>query len=291
FDFDFDDLPEPQITPNITSNRVMEALPVAADVKNRGGVIVSPRLKLSRRGCSVRIGGSTTVDLDLGKSTMDCLGSGLGSVVMVKTLKPKLPYPLPNPSPPKRVSPATSSAHSSNSDLVHSSDLSTDGPFLAQTPPVPDVQTPTSSAAHADTLSSVAPAATPTTIRVFPPPHYPVASLNLLHVVATKTNDTYGNGTTTVLVLAREVTIHAWFISVTSVTKLVSSKKAIASISYGNGDIIGVLIVDAIDKVRPYGLSMGKGPRVVYGSKTLQPHKTLIRRYNRPLLTQRMPNA
>lgn len=38
---------------------------------------------------------------------------------------------------------------------------------------------------------------------------------------------------------------------------------AIASISVGNGDIIGTMIVDAIDKFRPYGLSMGKGSRDV----------------------------
>nr|GEW10697.1 hypothetical protein [Tanacetum cinerariifolium] len=60
-------------------------------------------------------------------------------------------------------------------------------------------------------------------------------------------NDTYGDGTTTASQLSWRR----------------GSVKAIASISAGDGDINGIMIVNAINKVRSYGLSLGKGSRVV----------------------------
>ena len=99
--FDFD-TSEPQITPNNTSNRVLEAVLLASDVKtlvdgndndeefeietltvvdsDDGDEVVRPRLKRLRRGGSLG-----TVDLGSGngKSTVEfCSGSGLGSVVV-----------------------------------------------------------------------------------------------------------------------------------------------------------------------------------------------------------------
>ncbi|GKE13262.1 hypothetical protein Tco_1416813, partial [Tanacetum coccineum] len=87
--FDFDDLPEPQIT----SNRVLEAVSVAAaddddefeietltvadsDDDENDEEVVRPRLKRLRRGCSVVDGGllgsrKGTSRLDLGSVVVD----------------------------------------------------------------------------------------------------------------------------------------------------------------------------------------------------------------------------
>nr|GEV11189.1 RuBisCO large subunit-binding protein subunit alpha [Tanacetum cinerariifolium] len=94
-------------------------------------------------------------------------------------------------------------------------------------------------------------------------------------VLASKTNDSTGDGTTTASVLTREI-IKLGLLSVTSSANPVSLKKgidktvlglieeaekrarpvkgrddirAIASISAGNDDVIGTMIVDVIDKV------------------------------------------
>ncbi|KAG6436148.1 hypothetical protein SASPL_101032 [Salvia splendens] len=99
-------------------------------------------------------------------------------------------------------------------------------------------------------------------------------------LVASKTNDSAGDGTTTASVLAREV-IKLGLLSVTSGANAVAVKKgiektvqglvdelekkarpvkgrddikAIASISAGNDEIIGTMIADAIDKVGPDGV-------------------------------------
>nr|GEU50729.1 hypothetical protein [Tanacetum cinerariifolium] len=90
FDFDFDDLPEPQITPNNTSNLVLEAVSVAddgefeietltvadSDDDENDEEVVRPRLKRLRRGCSVVEGGLSgsgkgTSRLDLGSVVVD----------------------------------------------------------------------------------------------------------------------------------------------------------------------------------------------------------------------------
>ncbi|KAI3676956.1 hypothetical protein L1987_86572 [Smallanthus sonchifolius] len=106
------------------------------------------------------------------------------------------------------------------------------------------------------------------------------AGAALIREVASKTNDSAGDGTTTASVLAREI-IKLGLLSVTSGANPVSLKKgidktvsglikelekrarpvkgrddikAIASISAGNDDIIGTMIADAIDKVGPDGV-------------------------------------
>ncbi|XP_076929752.1 ruBisCO large subunit-binding protein subunit alpha [Bidens hawaiensis] len=106
------------------------------------------------------------------------------------------------------------------------------------------------------------------------------AGAALIREVASKTNDSAGDGTTTASVLAREI-IKLGLLSVTSGANPVSVKKgidktvsglieelekrarpvkgrddikAIASISAGNDDIIGSMIADAIDKVGPDGV-------------------------------------
>uniref|UniRef100_A0A0E0MLB6 RuBisCO large subunit-binding protein subunit alpha, chloroplastic n=1 Tax=Oryza punctata TaxID=4537 RepID=A0A0E0MLB6_ORYPU len=98
--------------------------------------------------------------------------------------------------------------------------------------------------------------------------------------VASKTNDSAGDGTTTASVLAREI-IKLGLLSVTSGANPVSLKKgidktvhglieelekkarpvkgsgdikAVASISAGNDELIGSMIADAIDKVGPDGV-------------------------------------
>ncbi|XP_074570530.1 ruBisCO large subunit-binding protein subunit alpha-like [Curcuma longa] len=98
--------------------------------------------------------------------------------------------------------------------------------------------------------------------------------------VASKTNDSAGDGTTTALVLAREI-IKLGLLSVTSGANPVSIEKgidktvnglveelekksrpvkgradikAVASISAGNDEFIGTMIADAIDKVGPDGV-------------------------------------
>ncbi|WVZ02531.1 hypothetical protein V8G54_023337 [Vigna mungo] len=99
-------------------------------------------------------------------------------------------------------------------------------------------------------------------------------------VVASKTNDSAGDGTTTASVLAREI-IKLGLLSVTSGANPVSLKrgidktvqglveelekkarpvkggddiKAVASISAGNDELIGQMIAEAIDKVGPDGV-------------------------------------
>ncbi|KAL9662669.1 hypothetical protein QQ045_027502 [Rhodiola kirilowii] len=99
-------------------------------------------------------------------------------------------------------------------------------------------------------------------------------------LVASKTNDSAGDGTTTASVLAREI-IKLGLLSVTSGANPVSVKKgidktvaglivelekkarpvkggddikAVASISAGNDELIGAMIADAIDKVGPDGV-------------------------------------
>ncbi|PIA37276.1 hypothetical protein AQUCO_03000104v1 [Aquilegia coerulea] len=106
------------------------------------------------------------------------------------------------------------------------------------------------------------------------------AGAALIREVASKTNDSAGDGTTTASVLAREI-IQLGLLAVTSGANPVSIKKgidktvqglvlelekkarplngredikAIASISAGNDEIIGTMIADAIDKVGPDGV-------------------------------------
>ncbi|KAL5985171.1 hypothetical protein ACLOJK_036409 [Asimina triloba] len=106
------------------------------------------------------------------------------------------------------------------------------------------------------------------------------AGAALIREVASKTNDSAGDGTTTASVLAREI-IKLGLLSVTSGANPVSVKKgidrtvqglveelekkarpikgrddvkAVASISSGNDDFIGTMIADAIDKVGPDGV-------------------------------------
>ncbi|GAA0162863.1 hypothetical protein LIER_18864 [Lithospermum erythrorhizon] len=106
------------------------------------------------------------------------------------------------------------------------------------------------------------------------------AGAALIREVASKTNDSAGDGTTTASVLAREIIKHG-LLSVTSGANPVSIKKgidktvlglieelekksrpvkgrddikAIASISAGNDESIGTMIADAIDKVGPDGV-------------------------------------
>ncbi|KAH6814648.1 chaperonin-60alpha [Perilla frutescens var. frutescens] len=106
------------------------------------------------------------------------------------------------------------------------------------------------------------------------------AGAALIREVASKTNDSAGDGTTTASVLAREI-IKLGLLSVTSGANAVAVKKgidktvqalvdelerkarpvkgrddikAIASISAGNNEIIGTMIADAIDKVGPDGV-------------------------------------
>ncbi|XP_072986563.1 ruBisCO large subunit-binding protein subunit alpha [Typha latifolia] len=106
------------------------------------------------------------------------------------------------------------------------------------------------------------------------------AGAALIREVASKTNDSAGDGTTTASVLAREI-IKLGLLSVTSGANPVSIKKgidktvqglveelekkarpvkgrgdikAIASISAGNDEFIGTMIADAIDKVGPDGV-------------------------------------
>ncbi|XP_010241852.1 PREDICTED: ruBisCO large subunit-binding protein subunit alpha-like isoform X2 [Nelumbo nucifera] len=101
------------------------------------------------------------------------------------------------------------------------------------------------------------------------------AGAALIREVASKTNDSAGDGTTTASILAREI-IKLGLLSVTSGANPVSLKKgidktvqglvdelekkaravkgrddikAVASISAGNDDIIGTMIADAIDKI------------------------------------------
>ncbi|KAE8710884.1 RuBisCO large subunit-binding protein subunit alpha [Hibiscus syriacus] len=106
------------------------------------------------------------------------------------------------------------------------------------------------------------------------------AGAALIREVASKTNDSAGDGTTTAAVLAREI-IKLGLLSVTSGANPVSVKrgidktvqslveelekkarpvkgrddiKAVASISAGNDDLIGTMVADAIDKVGPDGV-------------------------------------
>ncbi|XP_051120516.1 ruBisCO large subunit-binding protein subunit alpha-like [Andrographis paniculata] len=106
------------------------------------------------------------------------------------------------------------------------------------------------------------------------------AGAALIREVASKTNDSAGDGTTTASVLAREI-IKLGLLSVTSGANPVAIKKgidkttqylvdelerkarpikgrddikAIASISAGNEEIIGAMIADAVDKVGPDGV-------------------------------------
>ncbi|XP_074303489.1 ruBisCO large subunit-binding protein subunit alpha [Silene latifolia] len=106
------------------------------------------------------------------------------------------------------------------------------------------------------------------------------AGAALIREVASKTNDSAGDGTTTASVLAREI-IRQGLLSVTSGANPVSLKrgidktiqglieelekkarpvkgsddiKAIATISSGNDELIGAMIADAIDKVGPDGV-------------------------------------
>ncbi|XP_024383165.1 ruBisCO large subunit-binding protein subunit alpha [Physcomitrium patens] len=106
------------------------------------------------------------------------------------------------------------------------------------------------------------------------------AGASLIREVASRTNDSAGDGTTTACVLAREL-IKMGLLSVTSGANPVAIKKgidktvaalieelqkravsvegretikAVASISAGNDDLIGTMIADAIDKVGPDGV-------------------------------------
>ncbi|KAG6544580.1 hypothetical protein Mapa_014002 [Marchantia paleacea] len=106
------------------------------------------------------------------------------------------------------------------------------------------------------------------------------AGAALIREVASKTNDSAGDGTTTASVLAREL-IKLGLLNVTAGANPVSIKKgidktviglieelrkrarpvqgrevikAVASISAGNDDFVGTLIADAIDKVGPDGV-------------------------------------
>ncbi|KAH0929935.1 hypothetical protein HID58_015662 [Brassica napus] len=105
------------------------------------------------------------------------------------------------------------------------------------------------------------------------------AGAALIREVASKTNDSAGDGTTTASVLAREIIKHG-LLSVTSGANPVSLKrgidktvqalieelekrarpvkggsdiKAVATISAGNDELVGTMIADAIDKVGPDG--------------------------------------
>ncbi|KAJ4977711.1 hypothetical protein NE237_008491 [Protea cynaroides] len=106
------------------------------------------------------------------------------------------------------------------------------------------------------------------------------AGAALIREVASKTNDSAGDGTTTASVLAREI-INLGLLSVTSGANPISIKKgidktvqklveelekkarpvkgrddikAVATISAGNDEVIGTMIADAIDKVGPDGV-------------------------------------
>ncbi|XP_059429982.1 ruBisCO large subunit-binding protein subunit alpha [Corylus avellana] len=106
------------------------------------------------------------------------------------------------------------------------------------------------------------------------------AGAALIREVASKTNDSAGDGTTTASVLAREI-IKLGLLNVTSGANPVSIKKgidktvqalveeletkarpvkgrddikAVATISAGNDELIGTMIADAIDKVGPDGV-------------------------------------
>ncbi|XP_030552056.1 ruBisCO large subunit-binding protein subunit alpha [Rhodamnia argentea] len=106
------------------------------------------------------------------------------------------------------------------------------------------------------------------------------AGAALIREVASKTNDSAGDGTTTASVLAREI-IQLGLLNVTSGANPVSVKrgidktvqgliqelekrarpvegrddiKAVATISAGNDELIGAMIADAIDKVGPDGV-------------------------------------
>ncbi|KAJ7981031.1 RuBisCO large subunit-binding protein subunit alpha, chloroplastic [Quillaja saponaria] len=106
------------------------------------------------------------------------------------------------------------------------------------------------------------------------------AGAALIREVASKTNDSAGDGTTTASILAREI-IKLGLLSVTSGANPVSIKrgidktvhglvdelekkamavkgrddiKAVASISAGNDELIGSMVADAIDKVGPDGV-------------------------------------
>ncbi|ERM94840.1 ruBisCO large subunit-binding protein subunit alpha [Amborella trichopoda] len=106
------------------------------------------------------------------------------------------------------------------------------------------------------------------------------AGAALIREVASKTNDSAGDGTTTASILAREI-IKLGLLSVTSGANPVSIKKgidkvvqglveelekkarpikgrddikAIATISAGNDEFVGTMIADAIDKVGPDGV-------------------------------------
>ncbi|CAF1832545.1 unnamed protein product [Brassica oleracea var. botrytis] len=106
------------------------------------------------------------------------------------------------------------------------------------------------------------------------------AGAALIREVASKTNDSAGDGTTTASVLAREIIKHG-LLSVTSGANPVSLKrgidktvqalieelekrarpvkggsdiKAVATISAGNDELVGAMIADAIDKVGPDGV-------------------------------------
>ncbi|KAF3552906.1 hypothetical protein F2Q69_00016816 [Brassica cretica] len=109
------------------------------------------------------------------------------------------------------------------------------------------------------------------------------AGAALIREVASKTNDSAGDGTTTASVLAREIIKHG-LLSVTSGANPVSLKrgidktvqalieelekrarpvkggsdiKAVATISAGNDELVGTMIADAIDKVGPDGIDRG----------------------------------
>ncbi|CDY31190.1 BnaC03g47010D [Brassica napus] len=106
------------------------------------------------------------------------------------------------------------------------------------------------------------------------------AGAALIREVASKTNDSAGDGTTTASVLAREIIKHG-LLSVTSGANPVSLKRgidktvqalieelekkarpvkggsdiqAVATISAGNDELVGTMIADAIDKVGPDGV-------------------------------------
>jgi chaperonin GroEL (HSP60 family) len=106
------------------------------------------------------------------------------------------------------------------------------------------------------------------------------AGAALIREVASKTNDSAGDGTTTASVLAREI-IKLGLMNVTAGANPVALKKgidktvqglveelqkkarpvkgrddikAVASISSGNEDFVGTMIADAIDKVGPDGV-------------------------------------